>query len=66
MYCLIFYFYKKKKMETLKNIVLNFNVEGNITDVKPLGEGLINDTFKVYVEGFENPKYVLQIGRAHV
>ena len=47
-------------MNALKNIVLNFNVEGNIADVNPLGEGLINDTFKVFVEGCESPKYVLQ------
>ncbi|MBR4156972.1 MAG: aminoglycoside phosphotransferase family protein [Bacteroidales bacterium] len=44
----------------MKDIVLKFKVEGEITDVKPLGEGLINDTFKVYVKGEENPKYVLQ------
>ena len=47
-------------METLKNIVLNFRVEGEIADVKPLGEGLINDTFKVFVKNEETPKYVLQ------
>ena len=47
-------------MENLNDIVLKFNVENGITDINPLGEGLINDTFKVYVEGFENPKYVLQ------
>ena len=44
----------------MKDIVLKFNVEGEITDVKPLGEGLINDTFKVYIKGDESPKYVLQ------
>lgn len=44
----------------MKDIVLKFKVEGEITDVKPLGEGLINDTFKVYIKGEESPKYVLQ------
>ncbi|MBO5809380.1 MAG: aminoglycoside phosphotransferase family protein [Bacteroidales bacterium] len=44
----------------MKDIVLKFKIENAITDVKPLGEGLINDTFKVYVEGEEKPKYVLQ------
>ena len=44
----------------MKDIVLKFKVEGEITDVKPLGEGLINDTFKVYIKGDESPKYVLQ------
>ncbi len=47
-------------MENLKEIVLKFNIEGVINDVKPLGEGLINDTFKVYVKGHDNPQYVLQ------
>lgn len=47
-------------MENLKEIVLKFNVENEINEVKPLGEGLINDTFKVYVNYCETPKYVLQ------
>ena len=47
-------------MENLKDIVLKFKVENEISDVKPLGEGLINDTFKVYIKGEESPKYVLQ------
>ena len=47
-------------MENLSDIVLNFNVKEVITDVKPLGEGLINDTFRVFVEGNDTPKYVLQ------
>ena len=44
----------------MKDIVLKFKVENEISDVKPLGEGLINDTFKVYIKGEESPKYVLQ------
>lgn len=47
-------------MDNLKDIVLKFKVEEKVTEVKPLGEGLINDTFKVFAEGDENPKYVLQ------
>lgn len=47
-------------MENLKEIVVKFNVENEINEVKPLGEGLINDTFKVYVNDCETPKYVLQ------
>ena len=47
-------------MENLKEIVLKFNVENEINEVKPLGEGLINDTFKVYVNDCVTPKYVLQ------
>ena len=47
-------------MENLRDIVLKFNINNYINDVKPLGEGLINDTYKVYVKGQDNPQYVLQ------
>ena len=47
-------------MENLKEIVLKFNINNDIDNVKPLGEGLINDTYKVYVKGKDNPQYVLQ------
>lgn len=47
-------------MENLNDIVLQFDIEKEITEVKPLGEGLINDTFKVYVKGDDKPGYVLQ------
>ena len=47
-------------MENLKDIVLRFEIEGRVTEVKPMGEGLINDTYKVFTDGSEKPKYVLQ------
>lgn len=47
-------------MENLKDIVSKFEIADKIAEVKPMGEGLINDTYKVFVEGFEKPKYVLQ------
>ena len=47
-------------MENLQEIVSRFEITGKVTDVKPMGEGLINDTYKVFVEGFDKPKYVLQ------
>lgn len=47
-------------MENLKDIVSKFDIEGKVADVKPMGEGLINDTYKVFTEGCEKPKYVLQ------
>ncbi len=53
-------FTKNFIMENLKDIVLRFEITGKVTDVKPMGEGLINDTYKVFVEGFDKPKYVLQ------
>ena len=39
-------------------IVSQFAVQGRVLDVKPLGSGLINDTFRVYTDGPED--YVLQ------
>lgn len=36
-----------------------FAIKGNILSIKPLGNGLINDTYKVETEG-EFPDYVLQ------
>jgi len=58
----ISYFCKTKitKMEDLITIASQFEISEKITDVKPLGEGLINDTYKVLVDGNDEPKYVLQ------
>ena len=53
-------FTKNFIMENLQEIVSRFEITGKVTDVKPMGEGLINDTYKVFVEGFDKPKYVLQ------
>lgn len=47
-------------MEMLTDIVSRFEITGKVTDVKPMGEGLINDTYKVFVDGSDKPKYVLQ------
>ena len=46
-------------MEDLKKIVERFAIEGSIKEITPLGNGLINDTYKVVTEG-ESPDYVLQ------
>ena len=53
-------FTKNFVMEKLNDIVSKFEITGKVTDVKPMGEGLINDTYKVFVEGCDKPKYVLQ------
>ena len=53
-------FTKNFVMEKLNDIVSKFEITGKVTDVKPMGEGLINDTYKVFVEGSNKPKYVLQ------
>lgn len=48
-------------METmdLEKIVSQFETEGNVVEVKPLGNGLINTTYRVRTEGAA-PDYVLQ------
>jgi len=38
----------------------NFALEGKATDIRPLGEGFINDTFLVCVDGHSEPDYILQ------
>ena len=43
----------------LQNIVSQFDIQGNVSDVRPLGNGLINTTYKVETEG-DAPNYVLQ------
>ena len=47
-------------MKNLIEIVSKFEISENIAEVKPMGEGLINDTYKVFVDGSDKPKYVLQ------
>lgn len=47
-------------MEDLLAIATQFEISQKITAVKPLGEGLINDTYKVMVDGNTEPRYVLQ------
>lgn len=47
-------------MSELSKIVEKFAIEGSVREIKPLGEGFINDTYRVFVEGDDNPKYILQ------
>ena len=44
--------------EDLKAIAGHFQIDGGITDIAPLGNGLINDTFKITTDGSRD--YVLQ------
>lgn len=44
----------------LKEIVSQFDIKGTVSEVKPLGDGLINDTFKVVTAEVDQPNYVLQ------
>jgi len=45
--------------DKLLNIANQFDLEGKIAEIKPLGEGFINDTFVVKTEG-DAPNYILQ------
>ena len=45
--------------EKLASIASQFDIEGTIAEIKPLGEGFINDTFIVKTEG-DAPDYILQ------
>lgn len=53
-------------MEKLKDIVSRFATEGTVSEIKPLGNGLINDTYIVRTEGTETPDYVLQHINHHI
>ena len=47
-------------MNELIRIAAHFIPEEQIGEISPLGNGLINDTFKVFLKGENKPKYVLQ------
>lgn len=47
-----------KTQDELKNIAARFDIRGRVLAVEPLGNGLINDTFKVTTDGPD--AYVLQ------
>ncbi len=46
-------------MKYLKHIIARFSIAGEIKEIRPLGEGLINDTYLAVTSG-DNPDYVLQ------
>lgn len=47
-------------MKDLLSIVSHFQTKGTVQQIKPLGSGLINDTYKVTTQEAEAPDYVLQ------
>lgn len=53
-------------MEKLNNIVSTFAIEGTPAEIKPLGNGLINDTYIVRTQETEAPDYVLQHINHHI
>lgn len=53
-------------MENLNDIVARFGIEGSAAEIRPLGEGLINDTYRVANACKECPDYVLQRINHHI
>lgn len=47
-------------MKNLQEIVSHFQTQGTVGEIKPLGAGLINDTYKVNTLEADAPDYVLQ------
>lgn len=46
-------------MKNLKEIAQSFDIKGEVLEIKPLGDGLINDTY-IVVTSDDAPNYVLQ------
>ena len=51
--------------EKLQQIIDRFDIKGTVSEIKPLGNGLINDTYVVRTEG-DTPDYVLQHINHHI
>lgn len=54
------------QMKDLKNIVAQFATQGTVAEVKPLGSGLINDTYIVRTNETDAPDYVMQRVNHHI
>ena len=53
-------------MDNLLPITSRFAIEGTVTEISPMGAGLINDTYKVTTTEAGAPDYVLQRINHHV
>ena len=51
---------KNSSLTNTYDIVSRFATEGTVADIRPLGNGLINDTYKVSTKEADAPDYVLQ------
>jgi len=47
-------------MNKLVSIASLFAIDGKVTSVEPLGDGFINDTYKVFTEACDRPRFILQ------
>jgi len=52
--------------EALDSIARRFAIEGEIADIRPLGQGFINNTYFVTMAGEQEPSYILQTKNHHV
>ncbi len=52
--------------QDLLDIANRFELDGTISEIAPMGAGLINDTFKVKTESAGTPDYVLQRINHHI
>ena len=48
------------EVNDIAGILAQFEITGSVKEVKPLGNGLINDTYHIVTDGDETPDYVLQ------
>jgi len=53
-------------MKNLQDIVAQFATKGSVSEIKPLGNGLINDTYLAKTDSAETPDYVLQRINHHI
>ena len=53
-------------MNNLNNITSKFLIDGTVSDIKPLGNGLINDTYRIQTAETDRPDYVLQRINHHI
>ena len=53
-------------MEHIKNIASQFAIQGTISQISPLGNGLINDTYKITTAEPSEHDYVLQRINHHI
>ena len=53
-------------MNNLQQIVAQFATEGSVSEIRPLGNGLINDTYRVVTADGSTPDYVLQRINHHI
>lgn len=52
--------------QTLRAIAGRFQISGDVSTVRPLGEGFINDTFIIETASDQTPNYILQRKNRHI